>query len=62
VTVIEHPTRGRGSDPDSNPDPAQVDPQAEPESANLAAVGRVLLELDPRQLGENPHNPRTDLG
>jgi ParB family chromosome partitioning protein len=62
VTVIDHPTRRHGSDPDSRPDPAPVDPQAEPEAANPAAVGRVLLELDPRQLEDNPHNPRTDLG
>jgi ParB/RepB/Spo0J family partition protein len=62
VTVIDHPSRSRGSDPDSDPDPAPVDPPVEPEAANPAAVGRVLLELDPRQLEDNPHNPRADLG
>ena len=54
MTVIDHSTRRRGSDPDSQPDPTPVDPQAdppaEPEAANLAAAGRVLRELDPRQL------------
>jgi ParB-like chromosome segregation protein Spo0J len=31
-------------------------------AAGVSSPGRVLLELDPRQLQENPHNPRTDLG
>jgi ParB family chromosome partitioning protein len=31
-------------------------------AASLAVAGRVLQELDPRQLIENPHNPRTEPG
>ena len=57
MTIIDHPTRSRGSDPDPDPDPAPADPQAEPEAANLAAAGRVLLELDPRQLAGQPAQP-----
>jgi ParB family chromosome partitioning protein len=55
VTLIDHPTRGSGPQPD--PDPAP-----EPAAAGQAQAGRVLLELDPRQLLDNPHSPRTDLG
>ena len=55
MTVIDHPTRSSGPQPD--PDPAP-----EPAAADQAQTGRVLLELDPRQLLDNPHNPRTDLG
>ena len=59
MTVIDHPTRTTRPDPDPEPsDPAP----AEPVAARLAAAGRVLLELDPRELAENPRNPRTDLG
>jgi len=59
VTVIDHPTRTTGPQPDPEPtDPAQ----AERAAARLAVAGRVLLELDPRELAENPRNPRTDLG
>ena len=60
MTVIDHPTRTNSPDPDPGPVPAG--PQAEPAAAGLAVAGRVLLELDPRQLEDNPHNPRTDLG
>lgn len=67
VTVIDHPTRitGPGSDPEpTDPAPADpvADPAAEPAAATLGVAGRVLLELDPRRLRDNPHNPRTDLG
>jgi ParB family chromosome partitioning protein len=34
----------------------------EPAAVSLAVAGRVLLELDPRGLLENPQNPRTELG
>ena len=36
-------------------------PEADTAGADLAVAGRVLLELDPRELIENPHNPRTEL-
>ena len=58
MTVIDHPTRTAGPRPEPEPDPAP----AEPIAASLAVAGRVLLELDPRTLEENPANPRTDLG
>ena len=61
MTVIDHPTRTGASDPDPEPDLAPVQPQTEPAVA-LAVAGRVLLELDPRQLIENPHNTRIELG
>ena len=60
MTVIDHPTRTNG--PDSDPDPEPAAPKTEPAAAELAVAGRVLLELDPRHLIDNPHNPRTDLG
>jgi ParB/RepB/Spo0J family partition protein len=60
VTLIDHPTRTSGPDPDPAPKPARSD--TEPAAAGLAVAGRVLLELDPRRLQENPHNPRTQLG
>lgn len=60
MTVIDHPTRTTGPQPDPNPLTGPV--PAEPVAASLAVAGRVLLELDPRQLAENPRNPRTDLG
>ena len=60
MTVIDHPTRTNSQDPD--PDPAPAGPQTEPGAAGLAVAGRVLLELDPHGLLDNPHNPRTDLG
>lgn len=56
MSVIDHPTRTTRPEPDPEP----TDP--EPAAARLAAAGRVLLELDPRELAENPRNPRTDLG
>jgi ParB/RepB/Spo0J family partition protein len=49
VTVIDHPS------PESQSEP-------EPAVPGLAVVGRVLLELDPRLLQDNPANPRADLG
>ena len=58
MTVIDHPTRTNSRDPD----PAPARAQTEPTAAGLAVAGRVLLELDPRGLLDNPHNPRTDLG
>jgi ParB family chromosome partitioning protein len=54
VTVIDHPTR--------TPEPVPADPRPVKPAAGLAVAGRVLLELDPRQLEENPANPRTELG
>jgi ParB family chromosome partitioning protein len=60
VTVIDHPTRTSG--PERDPDPEPTAPQTESAVAELAAAGRVLLELDPYGLLDNPHNPRIDLG
>jgi ParB/RepB/Spo0J family partition protein len=59
VTVIDYPTRSSG--PDSEPEPDPPAPNTEPK-VDLAVAGRMLLELDPRGLLDNPHNPRTDLG
>ena len=69
MTVIDHPTRTTGPKPDPEPnDPEPTDPapagpaETDPAAAIVGVVGRVLLELDPRRLRDNPHNPRTDLG
>lgn len=51
MTVIDHPTRAPEPDPADQPAPV----------VSLAVAGRVL-ELDPRQLEDNPANPRTELG
>ena len=51
MTVIDHPARTSSPDPQPDSDPARP-----------GTAGRVLLELDPRTLLENPRNPRTDLG
>jgi ParB family chromosome partitioning protein len=58
VTVIDHPTRTAGPQPDPEP----TDPGTAAPPVTLAAAGRVLRELDPRQLVDNPLNPRADLG
>lgn len=43
MTVLYHPTRHAGADPEPPP-------------------GRALVQLDPRELLDNPLNPRADLG
>ena len=59
MTVIDHPTRTSRPQPDPEPtDPAP----AEPVAATIGVAGRMLFELDPLQLRDNPYNPRTDHG
>ena len=55
MTVMDYPTRTNSPDPDPNPAPAG--PQTRPAAPGLAVAGRVLPELDPHGLLDNPHNP-----